>query len=133
MQYLHGFRDKAYQLIKNRIEKGAELKALEDQETILEIADCQLFLSIRFSSKEVRDKISKFAQEMMQLYQKTAHKRREYIPKQISLSLADGETGILLIREQERMRIQFPPEINVILVRPPILSEIEKWERDHQS
>ena len=51
---------------------------------------------------------------------------------QISESLADGETGMLWMREEERMRIQFPSEINVILVRPPVLSEIEKWERDHQ-
>ena len=72
------------------------------------------------------------APEIVQVYEKALHRRREYIPKQISESLADGETGMLLMREEERMRIQFPSEINVILVRPPVLSEIEKWERDHQ-
>ena len=68
----------------------------------------------------------------MQIYEKALHRRRIYIPKKISESLADGETGMLLMREEERMRIQFPPEINVILVRPPVSSEIEKWEREHQ-
>lgn len=123
--------DKAYQSIKNRIEKGAELKALEDKETFLEIADCQLFLTIRFSSKEVQEKTSKLTPEIVQVYEKALHKRREDIPKRILESLADGETGVLLMREQERMRIQFPSEINVVLVRPPVLSEVEKWERDH--
>ena len=124
--------DKAYQLIKNRIEKGAELKALEDKEAFLEIADCQLFITMRFSSKEVQDRTSKLAPEIVQVYEKALHRRRAHITKQISESLADGETGILLMREEERMRIQFPPEINVILVRPPVLSEIEKWERGNQ-
>jgi hypothetical protein len=132
LKNVQGINDKAYQLIKNRIEKGAELKALEDKETFLEIADCQLFLTIRFSSKEVQDKTSKLAPEIVQVYERALHRRSEYIPRQISESLADGETGILLMREEERMRIQFPSEINVILVRPPALSEIEKWERDHQ-
>lgn len=124
--------DKAFQLIKNRIEKGAKLEVLEDKETLLEITDCQLFLSIGFSSKEVQDKISKLAPEIMQVYERALQRRRTYIPKKISESLADGETGMLLMREEERMRIQFPPDINVILVRPLVLSEIEKWERDHR-
>jgi hypothetical protein len=132
LKNIQRINDKTYQLIKNRIEKGAELKALEDKETFLEIADCQLFLTIRFSSKEVVDRTSKLAPEIVQVYEKALHRRREYIPKQISESLADGETGMLWMREEERMRIQFPSEINVILVRPPVLSEIEKWERDHQ-
>ena len=49
----------AYQFIKSKTEKGSELEALEDKETLLEISDCQLFLAVRFSSKEVLDKTSK--------------------------------------------------------------------------
>ena len=111
--------------------EAAELKALEEKETFLEIVDCQLFLTIRYSSKEVLEKTSKLAPEIVQVYEKALQKRREHIPKQISDSLAEGETGMLLMREEDRMIIQIPSEINVILVRPPVLSEIEKWERDH--
>ena len=124
--------EKAFQLIKNRSDKGAKLEALEDKETLLEISDCQLFLGIEFSSREVQDKTSKLVPEIMQVYEKALQRRRTYIPKKISESLASGETGMLLMREEERMRIQFPSEINVILVRPLVLGEIEKWERDHQ-
>ena len=124
--------EKAYQLVKSKVDTGARLQALEDKESLLEIADYQLFLTLRFSSKEVLDKVSRVTPEIAQVYEKALQKRREHIPKQISETLKDGETGMLLMREEERMKIQFPSEINVILVRPPVLSEIEKWEREHQ-
>jgi len=89
-------------------------------------------LTLRFSSKAVSEKTSKLNQEIYELYEKAIQKRREYIPKQISETLKDGETGVLMMREQERMKIQFPSEINVILVRPPVLSEIEKWQRERK-
>lgn len=124
--------ERAYQLIKSKVDAGAKVEALEDRETFLEIADCQLFLITRFSSKEVLNRISKVTPEIMQVYEKALQKRREHIPKQISETLKDGETGILLMREEERMKIQFPSEINVILIRPPVLSEIEKWQMEHK-
>ncbi len=82
--------------------------------------------------KEVRDRVSKVTPEIAQVYEKALQKRRKHIPKQISKTLRDGETGMLLMREEERVKIQFPSEINVILIRPPVLSEIEKWQREHQ-
>jgi hypothetical protein len=133
LKNIQRINENAYQFLKSKIEKGAQLKTLEDKETLQEITDCQRFLTIRFSSEEVQEKTSKLVPEIMQVYEKALQRRREYIPKQISESLADGETGMSLLREEEGMRIQFPSDINVILVRPPVLSEIEKWERDHQT
>ena len=132
LKNLQRINEKSYQLIKSRAERGARLEALEDKETFLEIADCQLFLTLRLSSKAVLEKTSKLNQEIYELYEKAIQKRREKIPKQISETLGDGETGILIMREEERMKIQFPSEINVILVRPPALSEIEKWQRERK-
>ena len=59
--------------------------------------------------------------------------RNEYIPKRVLDTLKEGETGILLLREEERIKMQFPPEINLILVRPPVLSDIEKWIREQEA
>lgn len=124
--------EKASQLINSKVDTGARVQALEDKETFFEIFDCQLFLTLRFASKEVMDRVSKIAPEIVQVYEQAIQKRREYIPKQILNTLKDGETGILLMREEERMKIQFPPDINVILIMPPVLSEIERWQREHQ-
>lgn len=128
LKNLQKVNEKGYQLIKKRTERGAQLLALEDKETFLQIVDCQLFLSLRFSSKEVFEKISKLSPEILELYQQAIRKRKEHIPKLVAETLADGETGALLIREEERMRLQFPSEINVILIRPPVLNEIEKLQ-----
>ena len=132
LKNLQRINEKACQLINSKVDTGAIVQALEDKETFFEIFDCQLFLTLRFSSKEVLDKVSKVTPEIAQVYDKALQKRREYIPKQILEILKDGETGMLLMREEERMKIQFPSEINVILVRPPVLSEIEKLQREHQ-
>jgi hypothetical protein len=131
LKNIQKINERAFKYFKSKTEKGAQLKALEDKEILLEISDCERFLTIRWSSKEIQDKTSKLAPEIVEVYQKATLRRKEYIPKRISDSLADGETGMLVMREEERMRIQFPQEVNVILVRPPVLSEIEKWERDH--
>ena len=132
LKNLQRINEKACQLINSKVDTGARVQALEDKETFFEIFDCQLFLTLRFSSKEVMDRISKVIPEMVQVYEQALQKRREYIPKQISNTLNDGETGILLMREEERMKIQFPSEVNVILVMPPVLTEIERWQREHQ-
>ena len=124
--------ERSYRLARRKIERGAELQALEEKETFLEIADCQLFLTLRFSSRQVLEKVSKLAPEISEFYEKALRKRREHIPAQISETLGAGETGMLLMREEERMKIQFPSEIDVILVRPPVLSEVERWQRDQQ-
>jgi hypothetical protein len=132
LKNLQRVNEKAFQLINNKVDAGASVQALEDKESFLEIFDCQLFLTLRFSSKEVTDKVSKITPEILQVYEQAIQKRREYIPKQILNTLNDGETGILLMSEGERMKIQFPSEVNVILVMPPVISEIERWQRGHQ-
>jgi len=132
LKNLQRINENARVLIDSRVEAGAKVQALEDKETFLEIFDCQLFLTLRFSSKDVMEKVSKITPEIIQIYEQAIQKRREHIPQQISNTLADGETGVLIMSEAERMKIQFPPELNVILVMPPVLSEIEKWQKEQQ-
>ena len=113
LKNLQAIDAKEYQFIKGKFEKGATLKALEDKEILLELTDFQLFLTIRSSGKEVLERCA--------------------FPSSFQKVSAVGETGILLMRKEEGMRIQFPPEINVILVRPPVSSEMEKWEFEHRN
>ncbi|MGK5091733.1 hypothetical protein WDW89_06905, partial [Deltaproteobacteria bacterium TL4] len=123
---------KGSQMITGKVEKGARVEALEDKENFFEIFDCQLFLSMRFASKNVLEKLAKTIEDMMDVYEAAIQKRRAHIPQQILNTLKEGETGILMMREEERIKIQFPSEVNVILVMPPVYNEIEKWEREHQ-
>ena len=132
LKNLRRINQKACELIDSKVEAGATVQALEDKETFLEIFDCQLFLTLRFISKGVADKVSKITPEIVQVYEQAIQRRREHIPNQILNTLNDGETGILLMSEDERMKVQFPSEVNVILVMPPVMSEIERWKREHQ-
>jgi len=129
---LKRINENAGELINSKVDTGAKVQALEDKETLLEIFDCQLFLTLRFSSKEVMDRVSKVAEEVIKVYEQAIEKRRKHIPDQILNTLSEGETGILIMREEERMKIQFPPEINVILVMPPVFNEVERWQKEHQ-
>jgi hypothetical protein len=133
MQIIQRINERAYQLFKDRIEKGAELQDLENSEVFWEIADCQLFLTLKFFSKSVLDKVSKLTTEMFDLYKSANKARNEHIPKQIVDTLKESETGILILREEERIKMQFSTEINLILVRPPVLSDIEKWMREQEA
>jgi hypothetical protein len=133
MQFIQRINERAYQIFKSSLEKGAELQELEDQEVFWEIADCQLFLTLRFSSKSILDKVSTVTKEIYELYKNSMKKRNDHIPKQISDTLKEGETGILVLREEERIKLQFPPDINLILIRPPVLSDIEKWINEQEA
>jgi len=130
LKNIQTINEKGSQFIKKTIEKGAELQPLEDRELLLQIVDCQIFLGLRFLSMEVSEKISKLRPEILEIYGKAIGGRREHILRQISETLKEGETGMLLMADEERIQLQFPPDIDVILVRPPVLSEIEKWQTE---
>lgn len=132
LRSLERINERGYKLIKKRTERGAQLEALEDKEIFLQIADCQLFLTLRFASREILEKISKLSSEILEMYQRALQKREEHISRRISETLGDSETGALFASEEERVRLQFPSEVNVILVRPPVLNEIEKLQKGKQ-
>lgn len=132
LKNLQMINEKACQLINIRVDRGAQVQALEDKENFFEIFDCQLFLSLRFASRNIMERAAKITQEILDVYEAAMQKRRAHIPQQILNTLKDGETGILLMREEERIKIQFPSEVNVILVMPPVFNEIERGQREHQ-
>jgi hypothetical protein len=48
----------------------------------------------------------------------------------IENNLAVGETGLLIMRDEDRAKIQFPKDIEVFLVTPPSYDDIMKWFRE---
>lgn len=132
LKNLQMINERARQLINIRADRGAKVEALEDKETFFEIFDCQLFLTLRFASKNVMERVAKITQEILDVYEAAIQKRKAHIPQQILNTLKEGETGVLIMREEERIKIQFPAEVNVILIMPPVFNEIEKWQREHQ-
>jgi len=118
--------EKSYSLVKEKVGQGAKLVALEDEETFNEYLDWTLCLSVARKSSKVIGKIMEFQRE-------AAKRRYKCIAKKISETLKSGEAALLVMAEETRLHVQplLPSDVQVFLVRPPALNEIERWIRDY--
>lgn len=112
----------SYRIAGARLERGAELQPLEEAETLAEFMDWGRCLAVGLQSHKV------FA-TVYESYVEAQKRRNEYASKQIDSSLKEGETGLLLMTEGNR--VQFPSDIQVFYVAPPALDEITRWHREH--
>jgi len=116
--------DKSYQIINNRLGKGAQLEAIEQNELLTEFMDWSKCLAIGLQNQKVLAKVYEF-------YTEVSKKRNEHIAKQIDETLKPDEIGVLFMRGGHR--VQFPSDIQIFYVIPPALDEIERWLRDREA
>ena len=116
--------DQSCQIIKKRLEKGAQLEPTEDRELLTELLDWTRCLAVGLQNQKV------FAM-IYELYAEVSKKRNEHIAKQIDDTLKADEIGILLMREGHQ--VQFPSDIQLFYIAPPALDEIKRWLRDRQA
>jgi hypothetical protein len=111
----------SYQIAKTQCDNGAILETIEERELFEEVMDWQRCLMLGFISDKVAGKVSEF-------YVEAARKRNEFMAKKISETLKDDEAGLLFIREEHS--VQFPSDVEVFSIFPPVLDEIHRWYRD---
>ncbi len=116
--------EKSYQVIKPRLDKGAQLAAIEEDELLMEFMDWSRCLAIGLQNQKVFTKV-------YQSYVETSKKRNEYIARQIDETLKTDEIGLLFMREGHQ--VQFPPDIQVFYVSPPELDALKRWLRDNET
>jgi len=116
--------DKSYQIVKSRLDKGAHLQPIEEDELLTEFTDWSRCLTIGLQNQKVFTKI-------YESYTEVSKKRNECITRQIDETLKADEIGILLM--SEGYQVQFPPDIQVFFVTPPALDEIKRWLRDGEA
>ena len=116
--------DKSYQVIENRLVKGAGLEAMEEAELLSEFMDWSRCLVVGLQSEKVFARVYKY-------YTVASKKRNKHIAKQIGETLKSDEVGILFIREGHK--IQFHSDIRVFHVAPPALDEIKRWFRQREA
>lgn len=116
--------DRSYQLIKGRLDKGAQLEATEETGLLTEFMDWSRCLATGLQNQKVFTRV-------YESYTAAGKNRDEHIASQIDETLKADEIGILLMREGHR--IQFPSSIQIFYVAPPALDEIKRWLRDRQS
>ena len=111
----------SYQIAKTQCDNGAIFETIEERELFEEVMDWQRCLMLGFISDKVASEVSEF-------YVEAARKRNEFMAKKISETLKDDEAGLLFIREEHS--VQFPSDVEVFSIFPPVLDEIHRWYRD---
>ena len=112
------------QIARDKCQSGAQLEATEDKELAEESMDWQRHLLMGFVSQKVAKMVSDFFAE-------ASRKRYEHIAERTNETLKDNEVAMLFIWEGHM--VQFPPDIEVFSVAPPVLDEIHRWLRDRPS
>lgn len=112
----------SYQIVKSRLDRGASLLPIEEEEILTEFMDWSKCLTIDLQNQKVSAKIYEFFTDVQQ-------RRNRHIEKQIDETLKENETAILLM--QEGHQIQFPQDLQVFYIAPPVLDEAKRWIRTY--
>lgn len=116
--------NKSYQIIKDGLDKDAQLEATEDSNLLTEFMDWSRCLVVGLQNRKVFTKVS-------ESYTEASKNRNEHIARQIDETLKADEIGVLFMREGHQ--VQFPSDIQVFYVAPPALDEINRWLRDRET
>ncbi len=111
-----------YRIVREKYGSGAQIEAVEDAELVGESIDWERHLLMGFISEKAAKVVSDFFAE-------ASKKRYEHIAKRINETFKDNEVAVLFIREGHR--VQFPSDIEVFSVFPPVLNDIMRWMRDY--
>ncbi|KPV63378.1 MAG: hypothetical protein AOA65_1386 [Candidatus Bathyarchaeota archaeon BA1] len=99
MDAIKRMNEKSYKLVKAKCAAGATVQALEDKDSLDEYLDWSMCLSVVGRSQNVVRKIIDFREE-------AAKRREEHISKRINETLKENEAAMLIMTDENRMRIQ---------------------------
>ena len=116
--YLEASGQASHALVKSLAAAHATLEPAESMEIMAETLDLQRCLMQPLMSHSV-------ATRLQDWFADANRRRYDFIGETINSTLAEDETGLLLINE--RHQVQFPADIEVIYVAPPALDEFRRW------
>lgn len=119
---LNRINERIYRIIKQRLDDGDTLIPLESEEILGPYTDWRNCLRVVFT-KEVFTKVLEFFMEF-------SEKRLQHIIKAIDDNLVEAEAGLLIMKDEDRAKLQFPKDIEVFLITPPSYDDIVRWMRD---
>jgi hypothetical protein len=122
MEILGRFNERVQQIVKKKVEEGGTLLPLEDKEIFGPYIDWGNCLRV-VSTQEVFTKI-------LEYYTEFAMKRLQHILSVIDSNLTEAEAGLLILKDEDRAKLQFPGDIEVFLVTPPSYDDIMRWFRE---
>jgi len=120
LSIIQQINEKVYPLIKEKCDQGAEMQATEDLELFTQSLDWGNCLRV-VMTQTAFEKISGFFWDI-------STKRFNHIAQRIDETLGENEAGALFISEGHS--VQFPSNIQIFYVSPPVLDEIRRWFRE---
>lgn len=121
LDVINSFNNHLKLLIEKKMDKGAQLVPLEEKSIFFPYLDWGKCLSV-ISTQEVFDKV-------YPLYKESYQKRLDKIVEIIDKNLLDGEAGLLILKDEDRLGLVLPSDIELFLVTPPAFDDINKWFR----
>ena len=123
LRVLEKLNPSSCQIARDKCQSGAQVEAVEDSELAEESMDWERHLLMGFISQKVAKVVSGFFAEALR-------KRYEHIASRIDKTLKDKEVAMFFIREGHG--VQFPSDIEVFSVVPPVLDDIHRWLRERK-
>lgn len=114
--------ERALEVVKKKVEEGAILFPIESEEIFGPFLDWATCLNV-VRTKEVFTKVFEF-------YTELSNKRLQHAVDVIEGNLMEREAGLLIMRDEDRIRLRLPADIEVFLVTPPSYDDILKWFRE---
>jgi hypothetical protein len=119
---LNRLNKRALQIVKKKLDEGGTLLPLESKELFGAYIDWGNCLKI-VHTEAVFTKVLEF-------YRESSDKRLQHILNVIDSNLSGSEAGLLIMRGEDRAKLQFPRDIEVFLVTPPSYDDIMKWFKE---
>lgn len=114
--------ERALEIIKKKVEEGAVLFPIESEEIFGPFLDWANCLNV-VRTNEVFARVFEFYTELLD-------KRLQHAANIIESNLSEGEAGLLIMRDEERIKLRLPTDIEVFLVTPPSYDDILRWLRE---
>jgi hypothetical protein len=122
LDVLKSLNEYALRIVQQKANEGALLLPIEREEIFGPFLDWANCLNV-VRTQEVFSRVLEF-------YHELSGKRLQHVGTIIEESLSHGEAGLLIMRDEDRVRLQFPPDIEVFLVTPPSYDDILRWLRE---
>ena len=122
LRVLARINEDACRVVRRKVEEGALFMPLEDREVFGPFIDWKSCLSV-VKTPEVSARVLEF-------YTEVYEKRLQRIRETIEANISEGEAGLLIMADEDRVRLRLSPDIEIFLVIPPSYDDILKWLRD---
>jgi len=125
LKVLNAMNARLEQIVKKRINAGAVFPPLEDEEIFGSYIDWSNCLIIA-RTNTVHKTIHKFLKEAVS-------QRFEHVNSVLRENIGTGETGLLIMRDEDREFLKLSDDTELFLISPPAYDDLLKFIRDRDN